>query len=357
MNFSVRMLKVRLDEEVRVVKSLFDRTKIGTLPMRNRFIRAAVSDTTFDGFVNETLIANYSTIAAGGVGAIVTGMTLVDGEEYMFPVVALCSDSFVQGHRQLTETVHRHDVRLIAQLAYIGSYTAVGDNSWIVALAPSSVSNIVTGAPAREMRLGEIKLIQKRFADTAARARDAGYDGVEIHCAHGLLLSQFLTPYYNRRTDEYGGSIENRARMILETYTQIRSATGYDFPVWVKLNCDDGIENGITEKDFLYVCKLLSRAGADAIEVSGNWTPHIFKIGPYFLAAAATAAADNSVPIIVTGGNRRVSRMHEILNETKIEFFGIARPFAREAGLIGRFRREYENLPAGGEKLRKTSSF
>jgi 2,4-dienoyl-CoA reductase-like NADH-dependent reductase (Old Yellow Enzyme family) len=325
--------------------------------MRNRFIRASVSDTTFDGFVDEAMITNYAAVAAGGVAAIVTGMTLVDGEELMFPVVALCSDSFVSGHRKLAEAVHRHDVRLIAQLAYIGSYTALGANTWIVALAPSSVPNIVTGALAREMRIGEIKLIQKRFADAAARARDAGYDGVQIHGAHGLLLSQFLTPHYNRRTDDYGGSIENRSRMILETYTQIRSSTGYDFPIWVKLNCDDGIENGITEEDFVYVCGLLSRAGVDAIEVSGNWTPHIFKAGPYFRAAATAAAAECSAPTIVTGGNRKVSTMQEMLNETKIEFLGIARPFAREPGLIDRFRREYENLLAGDEKLRKSSSF
>ena len=339
------------------MKSLFDRTKIGTLPMRNRFIRAAVSDTTFDGFVDETMITKYAAIAAGGVAAIVTGMTLVDGEEVMFPVVALCSDSFTPGHRKLAEAVHKYDVRLIAQLAYIGSYTTVGDNAWIVALAPSSVPNIVTGTPAREMRLGEIKLIQKRFADAAARAREAGYDGVEIHGAHGLMLSQFLTPHYNRRTDEYGGSIENRSRMILETYTQIRSATGYDFPIWVKLNCDDGVENGITREDFLYVCKLLSNAGVDAIEVSGNWTPHIFKTGPYFRAAAAAAAAGNNVPTIITGGNRQVSTMHEMLNVTRIEFFGIARPFGREPGIIDRFKRECENLPAGNEKFRKSSSF
>jgi 2,4-dienoyl-CoA reductase-like NADH-dependent reductase (Old Yellow Enzyme family) len=325
--------------------------------MRNRFIRAAVSDATFDGFVDEKMITDYAAIAAGGVAAIVTGMTLVDGEEHMLPVMALCSDSFVPGHRKLTETVHRHNVRLIAQLAYIGSYTAVGANTWIVALAPSSVPNIVTGALAREMRLGEIKLIQKRFADAAARARDAGYDGVEIHGAHGLLLSQFLTPYYNRRTDEYGGSIENRSRMIFETYTQIRNATGYDFPIWVKLNCDDGIENGITEEDFLYVCRQLSRSGVDAIEVSGNWTPHLFKTGPYFHDAAIAAADDISAPTIVTGGNRKVSTMHEMLNESKIEFFGIARPFSREPGLIDRFRREYENLLSGDENFRKSSSF
>jgi 2,4-dienoyl-CoA reductase-like NADH-dependent reductase (Old Yellow Enzyme family) len=325
--------------------------------MRNRFIRAAVSDTTFDGFVDEAMTTNYAAIAAGGVAAIVTGMILVDGEEHMFPVVALCSDSFIPGHRKLAAAVHRHDVRLIAQLAYIGSYTTVGANTWLVALAPSSVSNIVTGAPAREMRLGEIKLIQKRFADAAARARDAGYDGVEIHAAHGLLLSQFLTPHYNRRTDEYGGPIENRSRMILETYTQIRNSTGYDFPIWVKLNCDDGIENGITEEDFLYVCGLLSRSGVDAIEVSGNWTPHIFKAGPYFRAAATAAAADISAPTIVTGGNRKVSTMQDMLNETKIEFFGIARSFAREPGLIDRFRRECENIPAWDEKFRKSSSF
>jgi 2,4-dienoyl-CoA reductase-like NADH-dependent reductase (Old Yellow Enzyme family) len=301
-----------------------------------------MTDRTYDGYVSDAIIENYAQLAESGAGAIITGMTLIDGEEKILPVVALCSDSFVSGHWRLTNAVHRHDVRIIAQLAYIGSYTAVGNNGGLVAIAPSSVPNLVTETPAREMRLGEIKLIQKKFADAAKYAQKAGYDGVEIHAAHGLLMSQFLTPYYNRRTDEYGGSIENRARMLIETHHVMREATGYDFPIWVKVNCTDGIADGITDDDFHYVCRALTEAGADAIEISGNWTPHAFRSGAYFKAEAAEAAAENDIAVILTGGNRKLSEMTEILNTTKISFFGMARPFSRETDLIERFRREFE---------------
>jgi 2,4-dienoyl-CoA reductase-like NADH-dependent reductase (Old Yellow Enzyme family) len=310
--------------------------------MRNRFIRAAVTDRTYDGYVNDAIVRNYAKLAEGGAGAIITGMMLVDGEEKILPVTALCSDSFVAGHCRLTEAVHRYDTRIIAQLAYIGSYTAAGNNGGLVAIAPSSVANLVTGTPAREMRQGEIKLIQKKFADAAKYAQKAGYDGVEIHAAHGLLMSQFLTPYYNIRTDEYGGSIENRTRMLLETHHAVRGATGYDFPVWVKVNCTDGIPEGITDEDFRYVCRALTEIGADAIEVSGNWTPHAFKSGAYFKDAAADAAEENDIPVILTGGNRKSAEMTEILNGTKISFFGMARPFTREPDILERLRREFE---------------
>jgi 2,4-dienoyl-CoA reductase-like NADH-dependent reductase (Old Yellow Enzyme family) len=330
------------------MRTLFDRSQIGQLSLQNRFIRAAVTDTTFDGYINDAMVKKYTALAEGGVGAIITGMSLVDGEESLLPIVSLCSDSFVSGHRKLTESVHKYDTRIIAQLAYIGSYASVGGNGGLVALAPSSVANIVTGTPAREMRIGEIKLIQKKFADAAVRAREAGYDGVEIHAAHGLLLSQFLTPYYNQRTDEYGGGIENRVRMLFEVYSSIRKATGYDFPIWVKLNSSDGIQDGITDEDFRDICYIMTRADVDAIEVSGNWTPHASRSRAYFKDAAALAAEDNDIPVILTGGNRKAQEMTEILNETKIQFFGIARPFSRESGLIERFRRECANISTDG---------
>ncbi|MDR1966744.1 MAG: NADH:flavin oxidoreductase [Synergistaceae bacterium] len=322
------------------MKNLFDKAQIGRLTLQNRFIRAAIADKTFDGYIDDSIIKTYADLASSGVGAIVTGNMLVDGEEKLLPVVALCSDSFIAGHKKLAEAVHKHDVRIIAQLAYVGSYTATGDNGGLVSIAPSSVQNLVTSTPAREMRLGEIKLVQKKFADAAVRAKMAGYDGVELHSAHGLLLSQFLTPYYNRRTDAYGGPIENRVRMLKETCDAIRFATGYDFPVWVKINSTDGIENGITGDDFNAACKELAASGVDAIEVSGNWVPHSLNLGAYFKDAAAAVAEENDVPVILTGGNRKTSEMTEILNSTGIEFFGIARPFLRDAGLIDRFRRE-----------------
>ncbi|MDR3075769.1 MAG: NADH:flavin oxidoreductase [Synergistaceae bacterium] len=323
------------------MRTLFENTKIGRLPLQNRFIRAAVTDTTLDGYVDDIIIKKYASLAKGKVGAIVTGMMLVDGEERLLPVVAMCSDSFLSGHRKLVEAVRKYDAKIIAQLAYVGSYAMASDNTSLVALAPSEVSNAVTGTRAREMRLGEIKMVQKKFADAAKLAQDAGYDGIEIHSAHGLLMSQFLTPHYNRREDEYGGPVENRMRMLLETYSAIRTSTGYNFPVWVKLNSMDGIDGGIAEEDFMHVCKTLTRAGVDAIEVSGARTPGAYKPGAYFRDTAAKMAEDNNVAVILTGGNRNVHEMASILEESNIRFFGIARPFFREPDLIEKFRKEY----------------
>jgi 2,4-dienoyl-CoA reductase-like NADH-dependent reductase (Old Yellow Enzyme family) len=134
--------------------------------------------------------------------------------------------------------------------------------------------------------------------------------------------------------------------MLTETYRAMRGATGYDFPIWVKVNSTDGIENGITDEDFHYVCRTLTANGADALEVSGNWTPHAFKSGAYFKDAAAAAAAENDIPVILTGGNRKLLEMSEILGETKISFFGMARPFSRETDVIERFRREFGDTTA-----------
>ncbi|MDR3279431.1 MAG: NADH:flavin oxidoreductase [Synergistaceae bacterium] len=324
------------------MKTLFDGARIGSLSLQNRLIRSAVADKTFDGYVDESMIDTYEKLASAGVGAIITGATLVDGEEKLLPIATLCSDSFVPGHRKLVGAVHKYDVRIIAQLAYIGSYTATGDYGGLITLAPSPVPNLLTGTQSREMRLGEIKLIQKKFADAALRAKNAGYDAVEIHCAHSLLLSQFLTPHYNRRTDDYGGPIENRARMITETYFAIRKATGYDFPVWVKINSTDGIDDGIDEDDVMCLCGLLTKAGVEAIEVSGNFTPARFKPGPYFRDAAERIADENNVTVVLTGGNRKFSDMTAMLNTTNVHFFGMARPFIREPKLMERFRREAE---------------
>ena len=271
-------------EGKRRMRTLFDKAQIGKLALKNRLIRAAVTDEAVDGYINDAIIRRYEALAKSGAGCIITGMTLVDGEEHLLPVVSLCSDSFVLGHKRLTRAVRRRDVRIIAQLAYVGSYAA-DCGGHLVAIGPSAVPNLVTGTPAREMRIGEIKLAQKKFGDAAKFAREAGYDGVEIHAAHGLLLSQFLSPYYNRRTDEYGGSIENRARMLTEVHTFVRTATDYDFPVWVKLNSAEGTA-GLTEDDFLDLCCMMTKAGVDAIEVSGDRTPSSPSQGAYFRGAA-----------------------------------------------------------------------
>jgi 2,4-dienoyl-CoA reductase-like NADH-dependent reductase (Old Yellow Enzyme family) len=319
------------------MKTLFDEIKIGSLDLKNRIIRSSIADESADGFVSDKGAKRVEAAARDGAAAIITGMATIDGEERILRLPSLCSDSYTSGYRRLAGAARRHGARLIAQLAFVGSYI-LAKGVEIVVPAPSAVPNAVTGTAARAMRLGEIKTMQKNFADAARRAREAGCDGVELHSAHGLTLSQFLSPHYNKRTDAYGGNPENRARMLLETCDEIRRVAGYDFQIWVKLNCSDGLDDGISDADFLFTCSELSKKGVDAIEVSGEFYPATSE-GAYFSASAALAAAEISTSVILTGGNRNAREMTDAL-KTKVECFGMARPFLDGSGPMEKLRQE-----------------
>jgi 2,4-dienoyl-CoA reductase-like NADH-dependent reductase (Old Yellow Enzyme family) len=322
------------------MKTLLDVTGIGSMTLKNRFIRAATFDRTVDGHLSETILKTYANVARGGVGTIITGFTLVDEEEKEFPLPAMYADSFIEENKKLTGVVHEYGVNIILQLVYVGSYV-MGDTGGRTVLGPSAVANLNTQVTPREMSVREIKAVQGKFAQAAARARKAGFDGVEIHAAHGFLLNQFITPFYNRRSDIYGGPVENRARMALDTYSAIREAVGPEYPVWVKLNCTDGFEGGLAPDDFRYVCRALTELGADAIEVSGNWTGRAKEKETYFKDEAAAVAGENQVAVIVTGGNRDYGQMERLLNATNIGYFGMSRPFISEPDLVNRYEKEH----------------
>jgi 2,4-dienoyl-CoA reductase-like NADH-dependent reductase (Old Yellow Enzyme family) len=319
------------------MKTLFDKTQLGRMALKNRFIRAAVGEKTQDGQVNEPVLRLYKELALGGTGTLITGFTLVDEVEKNFPLMAFYNDSFHEGHKALTSSVHEHGANIILQLVYVGSYV-VGETTGIIILAPSAVENSNTKVLPQEITVKQIKAIQEKFAKAALRAKNAGYDGVEIHAAHGFLLSQFMTPYYNRRTDLYGGSAENRARMSLETYKAIRESVGADFPVLIKINVNDGLENGVAFDDVLYLCDALTKLKIDAVEISGAFSMFPQDSTSFFKKEAEQIAAKNETKIIMTGGNRDFEEMTSILNSTKIEYFGIARPLIKEPDLINRFK-------------------
>jgi 2,4-dienoyl-CoA reductase-like NADH-dependent reductase (Old Yellow Enzyme family) len=323
------------------MKTLFDKTQLGRMSLKNRFFRAAIGEKTQDGQVNETILNVYKELARGGSGTLITGFTLVDEAEKNFPMMAFYDDSFHEGHKALTGLVHEHGANIILQLVYVGSYV-MGGTAGMTILAPSAVENLNTNVLPQEIRVEQIKTLQEKFAAAAVRAKNAGYDGVEIHAAHGFLLSQFMSPHYNRRTDVYGGSAENRARMALETYTAIRESAGTDFPVLIKINVNDGFENGAAFEDVLYLCNALTKLKIDAIEISGAFSAFPQGSTSYFKKEAEQIAAKNETKIIMTGGNRHFEEMTDILNSAKIEYFGMARPLIKEPDLINRFK---EKIP------------
>ncbi|MDR2842450.1 MAG: NADH:flavin oxidoreductase [Spirochaetaceae bacterium] len=321
------------------MKTLFDTSQLGKMTLKNRFVRAAVHEKLSDGRINDTVMDSYKKLAEGGVGTIITGFALVDEAEKAFPLMAIYDDSFLNDHTKLVKIAHEHNTNIILQIVYVGSYI-MGDPTAMTILAPSAVENLNTKIMPCEISVEQIKNIQSKFADAALRAKKAGYDGIEIHAAHGFLLSQFMTPYYNHRQDMYGGSVQNRSRMTLETVEAIQKSAGNDFPVWIKINVDDGFENGISFDDVLYLCKALTQKGISAIEISGAFSKFSNDSSSFFKKEAEQIAMENNTAVILTGGNKDIKEMTQILNNTQIKYFGMARALMKEPDLIKRFAKE-----------------
>jgi len=336
------------------MKALFDQTQINGMKLKNRFFRSATYDGVADegGHLTTRLFQVYENLAKGGVGTIITGLTAVIGSEQRIPgQMGIYDDSFVGEYKQMTDMLHSHEANIILQIACLGSQSSPKGKTDKILLGPSAVEDLSYKVIPKEMTKQEIVFVQTAFADAAFRAKQAGFDGVQMHAAHGYLLSKFLTPYYNRRDDEYGGSIENRARMVLETYQAIREKVGLEYPVLAKINSEDYMEQGMTFADCKYVCHELAKLGINAIEISGGSSSSRPNEGSarkisieqesYYEDYAAEIAQDISIPVISVGGHRDFAALTNILNETSIEYIALCRPLIYESDLINRWQNGY----------------
>lgn len=330
--------------------ALFEEMRIGPLRAKNRLVRAATYEklATDDGHLTPELRTVYEELSAGGVGTIIVSYAYVTRGEQPNPrMLGMYDDSFVPEYRTLVERAHEQGVRMISQIVYVGSSTKLDAPSARI-LGPSAVANPKTGIVPVEAAVEDIRLLVEAFAAAARRAREAGFDGVELHAAHGYLLSQFLNPLLNRRTDAYGGSIENRARIIVEAIEAIRWEVGAEFPVLVKMNSSDGVEGGLTEDDSLAAARLLANAGASAIDVSGAWRDcrvRDFAGEPFFAPYARRLAQEVGVPVVLTGGNRSVAAMERLAREGGIVGFGLCRPLICEPDLPNRWKADPQAAP------------
>ncbi|WP_320007035.1 NADH:flavin oxidoreductase [Maridesulfovibrio sp.] len=335
------------------MKSLFDKINIGKIKMKNRLMRSATWENMADedGYVTDRLIDTLEDLAKGGVGAVVSGCGYVTGEEQPNPgMTAIWDDRYIPGLKELSDRIHRHDTPIIFQCIYGGSRTTFNLGNRII-WGPSAVENPITKVIPQEMTVGNIHTLVKDFGQAARRAEKAGFDGFQIHAGHGYLFSQFLTPYYNRRTDEYGGSIENRSRIIIDTLKEVRAQVSDDYPIMIKINCSDFLdEDGFTLEESIQVAIELEKNGITAIEISGGNSLNGWQSGPikdkiikeekqcYFSDYAAQIAEAVSVPVISTGGNRSVSLMEKKLNGSALTAFGISRVTHCEPDLPGRWQ-------------------
>lgn len=325
-----------------IVSTLFEAYRIGSLKAKNRFVRAATYEALADeeGRPTPELLHVYEELADGGVGLIITSYAHVVAEgQPTLCMLGVYDDALVPGLRQLVDAAHERGAAIVAQIVYGGSAIRL-DPPHPRILGPSAVANPATGVVPVEASAEDIRQLVDAFACAARRVRAAGFDGVELHGAHGYMLSQFLNPLMNRRTDAYGGPIENRVRIIVEAAEAIRREVGPAFPLLVKLNSSDGVEGGLTEDDSLKAAKLLVESGVDAIEASGWWRP--FKVRdlggePFFLDYARRLVREVEAPVILTGGNRRFDVMERIAREDGIAAFGMSRPLLCEPGLVRRW--------------------
>lgn len=215
-------------------------------------------------------------------------------------------------------------------------------------LVPSQVDGFAK-SPRKELAVEQIRQIVEAFGQAACRVKEAGFDGVQIHAAHGYLMSQFLSPAFNKRTDEYGGVLENRARAVMEVTGEVRAAVGEDFPVLIKMNSEDFLDGGLSLDDSIKVGAVLQDGGIDGIElsggsiVSGDLSPSRGKITSedkeaYFRDAAKAFKENLRVPLILVGGIRSFRMAERLVEEGYADYISMSRPFIREPDLVKRWK-------------------
>jgi 2,4-dienoyl-CoA reductase-like NADH-dependent reductase (Old Yellow Enzyme family) len=332
------------------MNTLFDRTTINGMTLKNRLTRSAtwegMCDT--DGRPFPKLISFYKDLARGRVGLIITGYTFVSPEGKQLPgKMGIHTDDFADVMKDMTRAVHDEEGKICIQLVHAGGQTDAG-NAGRQPLAPSAIKIDQYPEIPAEMTRDDITRLITAFGDGARRAKEWGFDAVQLHGAHGYLINQFLSPLANKRQDEYGGSIENRCRFMLAAYQAVRAAVGPDFPVMIKLNGSDNLAGGFSLQDAVYAAKVLDKAGIDCIEISGGTpasgesSPARMKINSpekeaYNLSPAIKIRAAVNCPIMVVGGFRSFEVAEKTVRESA-DYISMARPFIREPGLVKRWQ-------------------
>jgi 2,4-dienoyl-CoA reductase-like NADH-dependent reductase (Old Yellow Enzyme family) len=356
--------------------ALFQPTQLANLQVKNRFVRSATFEAmaTEAGEVTDGIVKMYQRLARGDVGLIISGFMYVHplGRSYK-TMIGIHDDKMIPGLRKVVESVHQEGGKIVFQLGHAGMATT----KEVIGQTPISASdegrNPINFAKPKKMTEGQVKEAIQAFVKAASRALEAGADGIQINAAHSQLISQFLSPFFNRRTDDWGGSDENRFRFLREIVLETRRLLPKGTPILVKLNTNDYIpREGVTPPLATRYAKRLAEMGIEGLELSCGSSlyspfnitrgevpvPELIKglawwkkplarlvlnrmVGKYDLqegynlaAAQMVKPAIGKVPVFLVGGLRRVSQMEEILEEGYADFISMSRPFIREPFLV-----------------------
>jgi|Deesub1362A_J573_1020465.scaffolds.fasta_scaffold01052_15 2,4-dienoyl-CoA reductase-like NADH-dependent reductase (Old Yellow Enzyme family) len=325
---------------------LFEPISFSGLELENRLVRSATYEKRADedGHVTEHLIDLYEELARGGAGLIITGNALVHPSGRTVPqMLSVHSDIYLDGLKRLTDRVHALGGVIALQVVHGGRQCPPVLLGGAQPMAPSEVYEPVLKVSPRAMSNEEVWQMVEAFAQAARRAQLAGFDAVQIHGAHGYLVSQFLSPYTNRRDDYWGGDAERRFHFLEEVYKAMRQEVGSLYPILIKLNGDDLLPGGLQPQESLQIARRLQDMGIAAVEISGGMIesepkpvrPNILRPEQeaYFRPIGALFKRNLQVPVILTGGMRSRAVMEQVLREGAADMVGLSRPFIREPNL------------------------
>ncbi len=336
------------------LKTLFTPQKIGSVEIKNRIVRSATFEHRAEkyGYVGQKILDFYSELALGGTGLIITGFTAIDpsgtGSPYQ---LRLDNDSYIPGHKKLVYMVHNQsDAKLAIQIVHLGRQC---EHPKYPPIAPSPIPEKTTGLTPKELSVEEIYELVKKFKETSIRAYECGYDMVQLHASHGYLLSNFVSPYTNKRKDEFGGSIKNMARILVEIFHQTRDELGKKFPITIKLQTEDSVPGGLTLETSSKIAEILAETGYEAIEPSGgiyesqltNSNTYPCKIVKstedenYFLPTAKVIKPlIKKSKLILVGGIKNPVSAEKILINKHADFISLCRPLIYEPDLPNRWK-------------------
>lgn len=362
---------------------VFEKTTLAGIPLNNRILRSATCEALADeeGRPTEALEHLYVNLARGGVGAIITGLTGVQPDGKAFRNASMFHrDDYISDYQRLVNQVHQHQTPIILQVCHAGRQTSSAVSGHKPVSPSSRRDKLFFLEAPRKLDENAIQALINSFVDTIARAQEAGFDGVQIHAAHGYMLSQFLTPYINTRRDRWGGNTENRFRIVAEIMEKARKRVG-DFPILAKINSDDGNRNGTDLSEAIRIAMLLEAHGVDAVEVSCGVAEDMFHIvrvhdkpvkaffelvpevsrlpGPvkamaavpaplfvktfrpvdnYNVTAAESIRAQVGIPVIVVGGIKRLADIEDIIGNARADYVSMSRAFVNDPAIVNKFQ-------------------
>jgi len=332
---------------------LFSELRINEKILPNRIVMPpmATEKANDDGSITDEIVSYYGEMAKLGMGLLIVEhcAVLPEGRTNL-KQISIARDSDTEGHKKIVEAVHNTNTIVAVQINYAGSNRS--DSFPFPPVGPSPVLNPKTGIIPEELTIAKITEIIKAFGNAAKKAKEAGYDMVEIHSAHGFLGSQFLSPLTNRRNDKYGGQIENRMRFLLEATEEIKEKIGKGFPILVRLGISDNppgvkiYEGGLTLEEGLKVAKVLQSQEISILDISGGMCgsrpSEMQDIEGYFVPFAEAAKEVIDLPLIITGGIRKPESAEKILKTQSADLIGIGRALVSDRNWIARARRNLE---------------